>query len=383
MHAIRNILISATAILASYPLFKQCDPKWGNNEMGVNGNGERSTICGEGCAMTSVSMVLAGLGYNIDPGTFNTWLMNNNGYLCLDGDCNNLNVTKPSEYSGKISLIGELPKPSKASIQQGIATNTIAYIAHIPSLVHFVLLTGYESASSDVFYVNDAFYNATSYLYSNISDIFMYNLAMDEPSEKDASSSSSSSSSLNLDVQIAPTPVIPFNYPLFSQCDPAWAKDVIGNETVTTICDVGCLMSSVSMVLAFNNITIPSLCGFSQMSTANPQSLNFWLVNHYGYVDGDDFDEGDLPALAPSKIGWSETYGMHVKNDVPISVIQQLITSGQPVIANVMAGRHFVLVTGWDSNNFDTLYVNDPGFSTQTYSYSNDVVGWRLFNITL
>ncbi len=33
--------------------------------MGVAGNGERSTICGEGCAMTSLSMALAGLNIPI------------------------------------------------------------------------------------------------------------------------------------------------------------------------------------------------------------------------------------------------------------------------------------------------------------------------------
>ena len=48
------------------PLYRQCDPRWGANEMGTVGNGERSTICGEGCAMSSVSSALAGLGVQID-----------------------------------------------------------------------------------------------------------------------------------------------------------------------------------------------------------------------------------------------------------------------------------------------------------------------------
>jgi hypothetical protein len=30
----------------------------------------------------------------------------------------------------------------------------------------------------------------------------------------------------------------------------------------------------------------------------------------------------------------------------------------------------------------DTLYVNDPGFNRQSYSYKSDVVGWRLYNMT-
>ena len=40
-----------------WPIFKQCDPRWGADEMGTAGDGERSTICGEGCAMSSLAMV--------------------------------------------------------------------------------------------------------------------------------------------------------------------------------------------------------------------------------------------------------------------------------------------------------------------------------------
>ena len=90
------------------------------------------------------------------------------------------------------------------------------------------------------------------------------------------------------------------------------------------------------------------------------------------------------------------------------------------MIANVLRGRHFVLVVGWDANDDDILcvivstwlrrrsldgylgcrctlqyqltgrlvetptyrYINDSGFYTISYSLSNDVVGWRLFNMT-
>lgn len=57
--------------------------------------------------------------------------------------------------------------------------------------------------------------------------------------------------------------------------------------------------------------------------------------------------------------------------------------AGRPVIANVMQGHHFVLVIGWDPKDEDTLLVNDPGFNTLSYSYSKDVVGWRLFQMTM
>lgn len=52
--------------------------------MGTPGYGERATICREGCAMSSLSMALAGFGVDIDgkpsnPGTLNKWLEANEG----------------------------------------------------------------------------------------------------------------------------------------------------------------------------------------------------------------------------------------------------------------------------------------------------------------
>jgi hypothetical protein len=43
----------------SYPLFHQCDPQWSSNIMGVVGK-DNITICEQGCAMSCVSMSLAG-----------------------------------------------------------------------------------------------------------------------------------------------------------------------------------------------------------------------------------------------------------------------------------------------------------------------------------
>lgn len=116
----------------------------------------------------------------------------------------------------------------------------------------------------------------TNYSYAGISDIIVYNVSFDGPPP-------------------ASKPVVPIAYPLFKQCDPAWASTEIGSAAGVTICDVGCLMSSVSMALAANGITIPnpwfnanSLQNFS----VNPQSLNMWLQANGGYDDNDDLDEG-------------------------------------------------------------------------------------------
>ena len=77
---------------------------------------------------------------------------------------------------------------------------------------------------------------------------------------------------------------------------------------------------------------------------------------------------------------------MHPKNDISWDAIVAMLVAGSPVIANVEGGRHFVLVVGYDSDraqggDLDTLYVNDPGNDRQLYSYTHDVVGWRLYEM--
>jgi Peptidase_C39 like family len=171
------------------------------------------------------------------------------------------------------------------------------------------------------------------------------------------------------------SPVIPYAYPLYKQCDPRWGNDLIYTDTV---CAVGCLMSSVSMAIGGHNMRITNSSGVKV--TSDPGTLNAWLKAHKGY-DQNDLDEAVVPGINPTHIQWSDASGMHTTNNIPLSQIQTLIKQKAPVIANVMAGHHFVLVTGWDSANPDTLMVNDPGFDRTTYSYTTDVVGWRLFTM--
>jgi len=52
-----------------YPLYTQCNPSWGKDPMGGG-----ATICAEGCAMSCVSMGLAGKNITIDGLTSNPGL---------------------------------------------------------------------------------------------------------------------------------------------------------------------------------------------------------------------------------------------------------------------------------------------------------------------
>lgn len=238
-----------------------------------------------------------------------------------------------------------------------------------------MLLTDYD-ADTDRFSVNDPGYSRTSYARSNVSDMLMY--------------------------ELLPSPnvsTVPLAYPLFKQCDPRWGPDLIH---VKTVCSVGCLMSSTSMVLRERGVGIPAgtravsggvVSGAAVSGTvvsgaaaalqsATPGTLNTWLLANGGYVgDTDDLDEAAVVNLDPARIAWNDTTSMHRSNDIPWEGVVRLIDAGAAVIANVMDGHHFVLVVGYDPDSADTLFVNDPGFDRPSYSYANDVVGWRLYAI--
>ena len=158
------------------------------------------------------------------------------------------------------------------------------------------------------------------------------------------------------------------SYPLYKQCDPRWGSDLIVSKTV---CKVGCLMSSISMGLAGWKISIDG-------QASNPGTLNAWLKENAGYTSSNNLIEDALNAIVPGI--WSAS-GMHKTNDLMPSDLPQYMDDCI-VVANVMNGRHFVLATGWDASAPDIVQVNDPGFDTSEYSFSSDIVGWRIFRMT-
>jgi hypothetical protein len=163
-------------------------------------------------------------------------------------------------------------------------------------------------------------------------------------------------------------------YPLYKQCDSKWGSDPMGADG-ETVCAVGCFMSSVSMALGGSGIAIDS-------ATSNPGTLNEWLRSHGGYTSGSALIESVVPKIAPTRIRWPAD-GAHFSNDIPLATIGEMVSRAVPrvVIANVDQGHHFVLVTGIDAAA-GLVMVNDPGFERNSYSYSADVVGWRIFDMS-
>ncbi|KYQ91756.1 hypothetical protein DLAC_07544 [Tieghemostelium lacteum] len=164
-------------------------------------------------------------------------------------------------------------------------------------------------------------------------------------------------------------PVIPYTYPLYKQCDPEWANQIM--ET-TTICEVGCLMSSTSMAMGGKGITIDT-------NTSNPSTFNYWLRNNNGYTSNDELIESVVPDINNQLIEWDGSK----LNGTALSMtdIQNILDETNNIlILNVRNGTHFVLATGYDTTLQDVIYVNDPGFD-QDFYYYDTVVGYRFFTM--
>lgn len=144
-------LILAFVAARTYPLYKQCDSKWGSEQLGTSSN----TICKAGCLMSSVSMALAGIGKGYNPGTLNTWLKHNGGYVSGD-----LFVWGAVSHLG-LSYVG---KVSNSNIASNLAANHIV-ILNVHNGGHWVLAT---SMSGSTIHVNDPGYSTTSYTLSEI-----------------------------------------------------------------------------------------------------------------------------------------------------------------------------------------------------------------------
>eukprot|EP00461_Guttulinopsis_vulgaris_P004565 UN04567 len=82
---------------------------------------------------------------------------------------------------------------------------------------------------------------------------------------------------------------------------------------------------------------------------------------------------------------WDEINGRHATNDLRLSEILTILTNKQlHLTANVNNGRHFVAIHGWKKDNSDVLAARDSSglVAREWFSYKEDIVGWRIYNMT-
>lgn len=139
------------------------------------------------------------------------------------------------------------------------------------------------------------------------------------------------------------------SYPLYKQCDSRWANEMINTKT---ICQVGCLMSSMAEALTGHGKTING-------GEINPHTFNEWLKKNGGY-SGNSFVWGT--ATAPFSLNYLGQFGN------PSSYVGE----NSIVILNVHNGGHWVLAKSYSNGVYQ---VNDPGYQTDSYTSSQVEVG--------
>jgi Pyruvate/2-oxoacid:ferredoxin oxidoreductase delta subunit len=132
----------------------------------------------------------------------------------------------------------------------------------------------------------------------------------------------------------------------YKQCDSRWAGQELGYCSGTTICSAGCAMTSVAMMLKTKGASV------------GPSSLDSYLTHNGGYANG-----CDIVWAAADHYGVTKFQAIETANE---SEICSGLSKGHGIIANVHNGGHWVLLTGCKGSGVFT--VNDPGYSTTTYS---------------
>lgn len=154
MKDIIAILLLAVIISArNYPLYKQCDSRWGSEKLGTH---PTNTICSAGCLMSSAAMALSGIGNSQTPSTLNTWLNGHGGYVSGD-----LFVWASINPLG-VRFVGFI---SNSAIASNINADNIV-IVNVHNGGHWVLVTSMINAQTVA--VNDPGYATTSYTLSQI-----------------------------------------------------------------------------------------------------------------------------------------------------------------------------------------------------------------------
>jgi hypothetical protein len=153
LYAVASLLMMAAVVSASCPMFKQCGQSWSSDQLGFGS----STICGAGCAMSSVAMALACKGVSTNPGHLNTWLKGHGGYQ------GSLIVWSAVDGLGKLKFQARA-KYSCTEMGQMIRAGKML-ILNVRGGGHWVLATG---ADGSTLHVNDPGYNVGSYSCSEV-----------------------------------------------------------------------------------------------------------------------------------------------------------------------------------------------------------------------
>lgn len=159
--------------------------------------------------------------------------------------------------------------------------------------------------------------------------------------------------------------------PGWKQKDPRWKNTIMKTKTIG---NVGCLMTSVSILLKMTGLV---------NSTFSPAVLNDYLRNNGGYVNGNCFVWAKTDGYVS---GWKYTGSGSLtgSNSQKTNKIKKLLLDGKYVVIGVKNNGHYVAATGYTADN---IKISDPGYSVSELfnngKYSNSsVVSYYTFTCT-
>lgn len=155
-------------------------------------------------------------------------------------------------------------------------------------------------------------------------------------------------------------------YAGWKQGDPAWSTITIGN-TSSTIGGVGCLATSISMLIAKSGVAVNVDGEF------NPGTF-VQKMNQVGGFQGANLVWGAVENVAPNFQYVGKSYVSGQSQQQKLSTLQGLLDQGYYVVAEVKGntGQHWVAVDGINGNS---IVMMDPGSQStsmwQEYSWAN------------
>lgn len=155
-------------------------------------------------------------------------------------------------------------------------------------------------------------------------------------------------------------------YAGWKQMDPAWGNIRIGN-TNQTIAGVGCLVTSVSMLIAKSGVAVNVDGDF------NPGTF-VQKLNQVGGFSGANFLWASASKVAPNFRFVTKVSVSGQSQSQKLSTLQSLLNQGYYVVAEVKGntGQHWVAIDGIDGNN---ILMMDPASQSasmwQQYNWQN------------
>ncbi|MFW9877823.1 MAG: PKD domain-containing protein, partial [Candidatus Thorarchaeota archaeon] len=170
--------------------------------------------------------------------------------------------------------------------------------------------------------------------------------------------------------------------PHIRQCGQTYSSDQLGFCTSETICSAGCALCSMCMLLEAHDIDV------------DPDDLNDYLKTQtYGYARYDQATGTYIYDQSGCLINWSTACGYSTStvsysgsSVLSLNILRDQIDAGNPVIACVSNGGHFVIISGYnnDGSQINDFIVDDPGRADGSNrnwnNYHNNCTGLRLFN---